>query len=116
MKELLQQYAAFNVWANQKIFDAVLKLPEELHSKEVPSSFNTLHSTILHLWDAESIWWQRIKLQEVVTPPSVHFKGTTRDVINASLHQNALWESWVKNATEAALQHVFQYHNSKKEY
>jgi uncharacterized damage-inducible protein DinB len=116
MKELLQQYAAYNTWANQKLLEIVLKLTEEQHQREVPGSFPTLHSTILHMWDAESIWWQRTKLQEVVTPPSVHFKGTTRDVINALLHQNKLWESWVNNATEAALQHVFQYYNSKREY
>jgi uncharacterized damage-inducible protein DinB len=116
MKELLQQYAAYNSWANQQLLETVLKLPEEMHLKETSSSFANLHATILHMWDAESIWWQRMKLQETVTPPSVNFKGSTRDVVSALLHQNMLWESWVKNATEAALQHVFQYYNSKREY
>jgi len=116
MKELLQQYAAYNAWANQRLLDAILKLPEELHLRETPSSFPTLHATVLHMWDAQSTWWQRMKLQENVIPPSVHFKGNTRDAINGFLHQNMLWEGWVKNATEAALQHVFQYYNSKKEH
>jgi uncharacterized damage-inducible protein DinB len=67
------------------------------------------------MWDAESIWWQRMKLQEVVTAPSAAFKGTTTDVSTSLLHQNKLWETWVKNASLAALDHVFLYQNSRKE-
>ncbi|HEY4150360.1 MAG TPA: DinB family protein [Chitinophagaceae bacterium] len=116
MKELLQQSAAYNVWANQQLVEAVLRLPEDLQTKETPSSFPGLHRTILHLWDAGSIWWQRLKLQEVVIPPSLHFNGITRDAANGLVHQDKLWESWVNQATETALQHVFAYQNSKKEH
>jgi uncharacterized damage-inducible protein DinB len=42
MKDLLQQYAAFNVWANQQIIQVILNLPEEQQNQEVPSSFNSL--------------------------------------------------------------------------
>ena len=116
MKELLQQYAAYNVWANRLLMEVIVKLPEALHTKEIQSSFTGLHATILHLWDSESAWWQRIKLQEVVIPPSVHFKGNTIDAANGLQHQDRLWEQWVNNATEAALVHVFAYQNSKKEH
>ncbi|MBC7904917.1 MAG: hypothetical protein H7Y27_15935 [Gemmatimonadaceae bacterium] len=116
MKEILQQYAAYNVWANKRLSDATLKLPEEFHTKPVVCSFEHLHGTVLHLWDAESIWWQRMKLQEVVTMPSLNFKGNTRDVFNALIHQNMLWQNWVNASTEAGLTHVFQYYNSKREY
>lgn len=81
----------------------------------LPSSFNSIHLTFLHMWDAESIWWQRMKLQEVITAPSANFKGNTKDVAAALVHQNRLWESWVNNASDSALQHVFFYRNNKKE-
>lgn len=115
MKELLQQLAAYDSWANQKLIECIQSLPEDATTKEVPSSFNSLQKTLLHMWDAESIWWQRVKLQEGVMPPSVNFKGTTRDITTAFLHQNKLWESWVINATPAAIEHVFMYYNSKRE-
>ena len=115
MKRLLQQYATYNVWANQKLVNCIEPLEEELLNKELPSSFKTIHLTLLHIWDAESIWWQRIKLQEAITAPSANFKGTAKDVAAAMMHQNRLWETWVQNATEAALEHVFHYHNSKRE-
>ncbi len=116
MKELLQQYAAYNVWANHQMTDRILKLPEELHSKTVASSFPSLHGTLLHLWDAGSTWWQRMKLQEVIVPPSVHFNGNTRDAANGLHGQDKLWENYVNTISEAALQHVFAYQNSKKEH
>lgn len=115
MKELLKQLAAYNTWATQKIADYVLSLPEEKQLAHVPSSFNSLHLTILHMWDAESIWWQRMKLHERFTRPSENFKGSTRDVVNGLLSQSRLWENWVSGAAEHVLDHVFEFRNLKKE-
>jgi uncharacterized damage-inducible protein DinB len=115
VKALLQQYASYHVWANQTLTDSILKLPEEVQVKEVKSSFNSLYKTLLHMWDAENIWWQRLKMHDIIHPPSAHFKGNTRDLVNGMLHQNRLWESWIQNAQLAALEHVFHYQNSKKE-
>ena len=115
MKELLIQFASYNTWANQKLIECIQTLPEEALLKELPSSFSSLQATLLHMWDAESIWWQRMKLQEGVVKPSVHFKGSTRDITTALLHQNKLWETWVNNASLPALEHVFMYYDSKRE-
>ena len=115
MKELLGQYAVYNTWANQKLIECIQGQPEEIAVKEIPSSFKTLQSTLLHMWDAESIWWQRMKLQEGTVAPSTNFKGTTRDVVTALQHQNKLWENWIGNASPAALDHVFMYYSTKGE-
>jgi uncharacterized damage-inducible protein DinB len=109
MKELLKQYAAYNIWASQKIFDIILALPEEKQLTEIPSSFNSLCNTVLHMWDAESIWWQRLKLQENITRPSKDFKGTMQDATSGLIQQSKQWEEWVSNASELAIEHVFQY-------
>ena len=115
MKELLQQFASYNVWANKQLIQFIERVPEEIITREVPSSFNTVYGTLLHMWDAESIWWQRLKLQENVFPPSAKFKGSIVDVGAALLHQDKLWESWVLNASSAAIDHVFHYQNSKRQ-
>jgi uncharacterized damage-inducible protein DinB len=115
MKELLKQLSAYNVWASQKIIDVILSLPEEKQLAEVPSSFISLHQTILHMWDAESIWWQRMKLHERFVRPSDNFKGTTRDAINGLTSQSKLWEGWVLGVSDQMLEHVFEYRNNKKE-
>lgn len=115
MKEILQQFAAYNIWANQKIMDVIFALPEEKQKAEVPSSFKSLYSTVLHMWNAESNWWQRMKLQERIIVPSENFKGNMQDLVNGLMQQSRQWEEWVSNASELSLDHVFQYQNSKKE-
>ena len=115
MKDLLSQFASYNVWANQKLLDVILALPEEKQKQEVPSSFSNLFKTLLHMWDAESAWWQRMKLQERIIVPSENFNGSMNDVAGGLMQQNRQWEEWVNNASDISLEHVFQYQNSKKE-
>lgn len=115
MKELLKQFAAYNTWANQKLSLFILSLSEDKQKIEVASSFSSLYKTVLHMWDAESIWWQRMKLHERIIIPSENFNGTMQDVVNGLYQQNVLWEQWISNASPAALEHVFQYFNSKRE-
>jgi uncharacterized damage-inducible protein DinB len=115
MKELLKQYAAYNIWAHQKMLDTILALPEEKQMAEVPSSFNSLYKTVLHIWDAESIWWQRMKMQEHIMRPSENFSGSMQEVYSSLISQSRLWEEWVSNASDLSLDHVFQYQTTKRE-
>jgi uncharacterized damage-inducible protein DinB len=115
MKEILLQYAAYNIWANQQLVSVLSSLPPEKQTATLPSSFNSLRQTILHLLDAESIWWQRLKLQERIDRPSETFQGNAQEALQALLQQNEQWHLWLQNATERMLQHVFHYQNTKRE-
>ncbi len=116
MKELLTQYAAYNLWAHQKIIDAINLLDEEQVNQEIISSFPSLFKTVLHLWDAENIWWQRLKLQEHVERPSDTFTGNFAELQKKLLQQSVLFQEWVSNANEMQLQHVFAYQRNKEQY
>lgn len=115
MKELLQQLAAYNIWANQLILARINELPEELQIKKVPSSFSSLLQTVLHMWDAEAVWWQRMKLLERITKPGEEFKGAMQDAVFGLLQSGKQWNDWIAAVQEHQLQHVFQYQNSKRE-
>jgi len=115
MKEILIQLSAYHVWANQLLLDAINQLPEEKQKQKVPSSFKTLYTTLLHMYDAESIWWQRMKLQERVSIPSENFGGDLKELGSSLLHQNKQWNEWIAHANAHQLEHVFHYQNSKKE-
>jgi uncharacterized damage-inducible protein DinB len=115
MKDLLKQLAAYNIWANQRLFELINGLQEEKQLAQVPSSFKSLLATTLHMWDAESIWWQRMKLHERFTRPSDNFKGNFKDVVNGLMSQSKLWEGFVNNSGEHVLDHVLEYRDSKKE-
>jgi uncharacterized damage-inducible protein DinB len=115
MKEMLQQYVAYTIWANEKMYGTIGKLSDEQVHQPVNSSFKSIYHTLLHSWDAESAWWQRMKLVEHIVVPSTHFTGTVAELHGKMMQQSGLWKEWVDNATEAALQHEFIYQNTKKE-
>jgi uncharacterized damage-inducible protein DinB len=115
MKQLLQQYAAYNLWANKIFVEKAASLSaEELH-KEVNSSFSSIYKTFMHMTDVESIWWQRLKLQEHVEAPGKTFEGDFSELSELLIQFSTQWSDWVNNTNEANITHVFAYQNSKKE-
>jgi len=115
MKILLSQYASYHIWANQLLIDRIQKLPAELKNKVVLSSFSGLEKTLLHMWDAESMWWQRMKLQEQVTRPSDGFSGDIENIIKELTSQSKQWQQWINISQEHIMDHEFIYSNTKKE-
>lgn len=115
MKHLLRQSAAYNIWANQQIFDCIGKLSELQVNQEMVSSFSSLQKTVIHMWNAEAIWWQRLKLEEKIVVPGDDFSGNFTELTALVNKQSILWRDWVDGATEAQMRHVFFYRNSKRE-
>jgi uncharacterized damage-inducible protein DinB len=115
MKELLDQYTAFNLWANKSITDLILSLDVEQHRQKVESSFPSLYATVLHMWVAETAWWQRVKLQEKIIIPAETDNPSMQDIVQGLLLQSAQWEEWVNNSSEMMLKQEYSFQNSKNE-
>ncbi|MEO8768839.1 MAG: DinB family protein [Ferruginibacter sp.] len=115
MKKIILQYANYNIWANQRIIDCITNLSDEQLQQKINSSFKSIYLTLVHLWDVESVWWQRIKLQEVVTWPGLTFNGSVIELGNNLIQQSKQWAAWIDLATETVLEHEFIYKNSKRE-
>lgn len=115
MKILLQQLASCNAWANALLLDTALGLAPEQHKQTVESSFPSLLQTVVHMLDAESVWWQRVKLQEKIEVPSAAFTGGLSEAALALKTQDRLWLEWVNNAPNHMFGHEFIYQNSKRE-
>lgn len=115
MKNLFLQLAQYNRWANSRLINIIIKLPDEKLKEVLPSSFPSLYLTMLHMWNAESVWWQRIKLAENIKPPMESFKGTATELITNWEAQSKEWILWLEKSPEATIQHEFIYQNSKKE-
>ena len=115
MKEFLQHFAAYNVWANKRLAEATISMSESALVQQVIGSFPSIRSTILHILDAESIWWQRIKLEEVIKRPSDQFTGSTKDALALLSAQNQAWKIWVEQASITEIQNKFSYRNTRNE-
>jgi uncharacterized damage-inducible protein DinB len=103
MKELLQQYAAYNVWANNILLQRAGELPEEKITQEIASSFPSLHKTVAHMWFAEEAWWQRVAPVENAVLLSKNFAGNFSELCTQFAKQSRQWAAWVDSADENKL-------------
>lgn len=113
MKKILEQFAAYNYWANQRITDAVNNLTDEQLHREIMSSFSSIYKTLLHLWDVEDVWWQRVKLAERTEWQSTTFTGSVVELSKNLVLQSKVWKDWIDAANEEALSNEFNYTNRK---
>ncbi|MBS1936763.1 MAG: hypothetical protein JSS84_02995 [Bacteroidetes bacterium] len=59
MKQLIDQYAAYNLWANTRLVERLQREPDALLDRHVKSSFPGLRATVLHIRDSSSTWHVR---------------------------------------------------------
>lgn len=60
MLAALSQLAAYNRWANARLFAAALAMPDEDYRRPTGVFFGSLHGTLNHLLVADRIWLKRI--------------------------------------------------------
>jgi|SRR5579871_2707269 len=113
MKQLLQQYAEYNVWANEVISEAINQLAYEQHHKQIPSSFDSLYKTVYHVWGATNIWWRRLHKEKNITAPPDNFSGSIKELTAAWKRQDEAWLSWITLVEEDVLTENLQYKNLK---
>jgi uncharacterized damage-inducible protein DinB len=59
MKQHFTMFAAYNQWANRRIYDAASALPQEALERNVGVFFKSLIGTLNHLLVADRIWMKR---------------------------------------------------------
>jgi uncharacterized damage-inducible protein DinB len=116
MKELLQQYAAYNIWATKLLTDRIGKLPDEDINREIISSFPSIYKTLQHIWLAEEVWWKRLKLTENIILESAAYTGSFNEMTIALAKQSMQFKDWIDNASENQLTHVFAFIRNKEQH
>ncbi len=91
IKPLLQ----YNLWANQLLLDLLPAHPEREQERELPSSFSSLRLTWFHIWDAENIWFQRLKGHSPDTWPSQQIAEAFVDYAPYLLRNSEDLRDWV---------------------
>ena len=59
MKQHFMMFAAYNQWANGRIYDAVAGLDEEEFNRNVGAFFGSMMGTLNHLLATDRIWMKR---------------------------------------------------------
>jgi uncharacterized damage-inducible protein DinB len=60
MKAHFEQFAAYNRWANARLYEAALALDEDDYRRDVGAFFRSLHGTLNHLLLTDRIWLKRL--------------------------------------------------------
>lgn len=115
MKELLLQYAKYNVWANKRLIEVIIKLEAGHSEKEIVSSFPSLKATAMHTWCAESIWLQRLDLVEQPVWMENVFKGSFDEMLAEWIKTSEALVAFIEKQFDArGFEHVLQYYNLQK--
>lgn len=60
MEEHFRRLAAYNAWANARLYDAATALTDFERKRDVKGYFASLHGTLNHLMVADRIWLKRL--------------------------------------------------------
>ncbi len=55
-----KQLAAYNAWANRRIYAAALHMPDTLYRRQTGVFFQSLHGTLNHLLLTDRLWLKRL--------------------------------------------------------
>lgn len=107
MQHLLLYLARYNQWTNQRFAHRLDALPTALLDAQVPGSFPTLRATILHIRDAENVWYCRIQGLPFQWPA-----GPSQEPASLNVCSDRLSEL-VQEATDSELERMVDYQDLK---
>lgn len=58
--EKFRMLAAYNRWANARLYAVALEMPEEAYRRQIGVFFGSLHATLNHLLVGDRIWLRRL--------------------------------------------------------
>ena len=111
MKELLLNYARYNLWANKRICDFVLDIEEEKLHREIISSFPSILKTCAHVLGAEAIWVMRLHGTSPSAPPAKYEEMSMSEIATQWQNKSKEIISYVQSKTEEELTQVLSYKN-----
>jgi uncharacterized damage-inducible protein DinB len=108
----------FNFWANKKIMDFISgHVPAAMADQKIISSFPSVKRTIYHIWDAESIWLERMSGRSPMEFASINFNGSFKEGLTKFLDNSQMIHSFLIAKDESYFSGNVSYtHTSGKFY
>ena len=113
MKAHLQRFAAYNKWANARLYEAALALTEAEYRRDVGAFFKSMHGTLNHLLLTDRLWLKRLtgegdhpnRLDAII-------HEERRDLAMARADEDDRIIGYVAGLEEATLQEIHRYQNT----
>src|SRR6185503_13390435 len=107
LHKLIQNYAGFNLWANETYATWLGSKPTDLLDKEIPSSYASIMLTLMHIRDTERFWVSQLKN----LPPTAFdekFEGSHEEALSAFVYQSEILKDYISSQTEASWLETFK--------
>ena len=109
----IQKHLQYNAWANGKIVEILGNVDENYFDAEVKSSFPSIRKTVHHIWDAEQIWFTRLKGNVATQWPSANFKGGKEELLKGFLADTNNLTAFIAGKDSSFLESKLTYKNTK---
>ena len=113
MNEYLVSLTSYNTWANSRILNFVTAAGEERTSILQLSSFPTIRQTVLHILDAQHIWYGRLHGISPADWPGKNFTDTTVDACQRLIESSHDFQVYADSLSPSDLEKVITYHTIK---
>ena len=113
MQHNLVKHLTYNLWANERIGHLLMTQEEEVLNAERKSSFSSISKTVLHIWDAETIWLTRLQGGSLTEWPSKNFSGSKGDMLKGLINTSTALLNYIETKGEAFQQEKILYKNMK---
>ncbi|KJC58268.1 diguanylate cyclase [Bradyrhizobium sp. LTSPM299] len=108
--ENFRQLAAYNHWANLRLYGAALELPEEAYRRSTGVFFGSLHGTLNHLLLTDRIWLKRLtRTGDHPDRLDAILHDDRRDLLRARMAEDARLNKLVESYTGADLTEPIAY-------
>jgi uncharacterized damage-inducible protein DinB len=110
MVPLFNMFAAYNGWANRRLYAAAAELPDEAYRADRGAFFKSVHGTLNHLLVADRIWMKRFTGQgDAPDRLDTMLFDDLSDLLQAREAEDARISAYVDGLDEAALARRFRY-------
>ena len=109
----IQKHMLYNAWANQKTAQILATVDEKALDAELKSSFPTIRKTLMHIWDAQQIWFLRLQGESATKWPSQDFTGSTEELLKLFVQNSEDFATFVASKDRNYLDSSIAYKNMK---
>lgn len=113
MIDLVRDLYGYTDWANARVLDAAAGLPQDAFTRDLGSSFPSVHATLVHMLGAEWIWLMRWQGE---SPPGMPADWTVATVADLRERWDAVAaerRAFLTPLDDAALRRVLDYRNMR---
>ena len=113
MEEHFKRFAAYNAWANARLYDAATALTDFERKRDVKGYFASLHGTLNHLIAADRIWMKRLTGSGEAPPPlgSILYDSFT-ELREAREADDARISAYIASLDAAAFEAILTYQST----